>query len=240
MKLFTRRGFTLIELLAVIAIIGILAAILFPAVSAVRKRAKIATSQTTFQQWCTAVNRYKNTYGFYPNIGGGTNPKYDTSADSLYQLEQGFPNASVGLKFVQALQGKKPSGATMDQRTVLNRNAEAFCAFSKEDYISYSSTVDNNGLLCDRFGNINIRVLFDTDGTGSIKQVANLGLTASKLPDDLNSTKSDNSSGIDTSVGIPARVIIYTSKNDAMTNDGVSTSTTALSDSDSADIVAIQ
>ena len=239
MKLFTRRGFTLIELLAVIAIIGILAAILFPAVSAVRKRAKIATSQTTFQQWCTAVNRYKNTYGFYPNIGGGANPKYDTSADSVYQLEQGFPNASVGLKFVMALQGKKASGGTLDattQRSVLNRNAEAFCAFSKEDFISYDANVDNTGLLCDKFGNINIRVLFDTDNTGSIKKIIT-GILA-KLPDDLNSAKSENTSGIDTTVGIPARVIIFTTKNDAATYDG--TAVSALSDSDSADIIAIQ
>jgi len=235
MKLFTRRGFTLIELLAVIAIIGILAAILFPAVSAVRKRAKIATSQTTFQQWCTAVNRYKNTYGFYPNIGGSN--KYDTAADSFFKLEDG-----TGLKFIQAMQGKSASGKSLNptQRTNYNRNAESFCAFAKDDFISYGSDVDTKGLLCDRFGNINIRVLFDTDSTGSIKNVIQLGLTQSKLPDDLYSAKSENTSGIDTAVGIPARVIIFTTKNDAATSDGVSPTPTALAESDAADIIAIQ
>jgi prepilin-type N-terminal cleavage/methylation domain-containing protein len=238
MKLFTRRGFTLIELLAVIAIIGILAAILFPAVSAVRKRAKIATSQTTFQQWCTAVNRYKNTYGFYPNIGGGGAGTYDTSADSVFKLEDG-----TGLKFIQAMQGKSASGKSLDptQRTNYNRNAESFCAFAKDDFISYGADVDTKGLLCDRFGNINIRVLFDTDSTGSIKQVTKSGyLTQSKLPDDLYSAKSENTSGIDTNLGIPARVIIFTTKNDAATSDGVSPTPTALAESDSADIIAIQ
>lgn len=238
MKLFTRRGFTLIELLAVIAIIGILAAILFPAVSAVRKRAKIATSQTTFQQWCTAVNRYKNTYGFYPNIGGGGAGTYDTSADSVFKLEDG-----TGLKFIQAMQGKSASGKSLDpqQRTNYNRNAEAFCAFAKDDFISYGADVDTKGLLCDRFGNINIRVIFDTDSTGSIKRVTTSGyLTASTLPDDLNSAKSENQSGIDTTVGIPARVIIFTTKNDAATSDGVSPTPTALAESDAADIIAIQ
>ncbi len=237
MKLFTRRGFTLIELLAVIAIIGILAAILFPAVSAVRKRAKIATSQTTFQQWCTAVNRYKNTYGFYPNIGGGGAAAYDTSQDSFFKLEDG-----TGLKFIQAMQGKNADGTALSptQRTNYNRNAEAFCAFAQEDYISYGADVNSKGLLCDRFGNINIRLLFDTDNTGSIKKVVPLGLVASKIPDDLSSAKSENQSGIDTSLGIPARVIIFTTKNDAATSDGVSPSAIPLSESDSADIIAIQ
>ncbi|NBX02426.1 prepilin-type N-terminal cleavage/methylation domain-containing protein, partial [bacterium] len=232
---FTRRGFTLIELLAVIAIIGILAAILFPAVSAVRKRAKIATSQTTFQQWCTAVNRYKNTYGFYPNIGGGGTSTYDTSADSVFKLEDG-----TGLKFIQAMQGKSASGKSLDptQRTNYNRNAESFCAFAKDDFISYGSDVDSKGLLCDRFGNINIRLIFDTDSTGSIKRITS-GILA-KLPDDLSSAKSENQSGIDTTVGIPARVIIFTTKNDAATSDGVSPTPTALAESDAADIIAIQ
>ena len=139
------------------------------------------------------------------------------------------------------MQGKSASGKSLDptQRTNYNRNAESFCAFAKDDFISYGSDVDTKGLLCDRFGNINIRLLFDTDSTGSIKQVTKSGyLTAPKLPDDLNSAKSENTSGIDTTVGIPARVIIFTTKNDAATSDG--TTVSALSDSDSADIIAIQ
>jgi hypothetical protein len=138
-----------------------------------------------------------------------------------------------------ALQGKKASGGTLDattQRPVLNRNAEAFCAFAKEDFISYDANVDGTGLLCDKFSNINIRILFDTDNTGSIKKITS-GLLA-KLPDDLSSAKSENQSGVDTNVGIPARVIIFTNKNDAATFDG--TSVISLAESDAADIIAIQ
>ncbi len=228
MKSESRRGFTLIELLTVIAIIGIMAGMLFPAINAVRKKSKIATSQSTFSQWCTAVNRYKSVYGFYPNIG----TKYDSAVDSLHKLDE----STVTLKFVKALSGKAPSGSALSSadRTALNRNAEEFCAFSKEDYAYYSSTIDTTSLLSDKLGNYNIRAIFDTDSTGSIKAIT--GVT---IPDDINSAKSGTGLGIDSAKGgIPARVIIFTAASDAKSYDGVTI--TPLTADEAADIIAIQ
>lgn len=228
MKSESRRGFTLIELLTVIAIIGIMAGMLFPAVNAVRKKSKIATSQSTFSQWCTAVNRYKSVYGFYPNIGAS----YSTSADSLHKLD----DTTVTLKFVKALSAKAPSGSALSStdRTSLNRNAEEFCAFSKEDYAYYSTSIDTNTLLSDKLGNYVIRVIFDTDSTGSIKAIT--GVT---IPDDISSAKSGTGLGIDSAKGgIPARVIIFTAASDAKSYDG--TNITTLSADEAADIIAIQ
>lgn len=54
------RAFTLIELLTVIAIIGILAAILIPTVGAVRKRATKAQCSSNLHQMGMAVNLYRN------------------------------------------------------------------------------------------------------------------------------------------------------------------------------------
>jgi prepilin-type N-terminal cleavage/methylation domain-containing protein len=229
MKSESRRGFTLIELLTVIAIIGILAGMLFPAINAVRRKSKIATSQSTFSQWCTAVNRYKSVYGFYPNIG----TKYDPSVDSVHKLE----DVTTTQKFIKALSGKNPSGLALDTttRASLNRNAEEFCAFSKEDYAYYSTNIDSaNTFLVDKFGNYLIRVIFDTDSTGNIKKIS--GVT---IPDDINSAKNESKLGIDsTTVGIPARVIIFTAAAEAKSFDG--TATTSLTGDDAADIIAIQ
>lgn len=59
-SLTRRSAFTLIELLTVIAIIGILAAIIIPTVGAVRRTAIKAQCSSNLRQLGTAVNLYRN------------------------------------------------------------------------------------------------------------------------------------------------------------------------------------
>jgi len=66
----TSRGFTLIELLIVIAIIGILMALLFPAVGSAIDAARKAQAKNDVTQIATAIIAYETEYGHLPASSG--------------------------------------------------------------------------------------------------------------------------------------------------------------------------
>jgi prepilin-type N-terminal cleavage/methylation domain-containing protein len=82
-----RAGFTLIELLTVIAIIAILAGLLFPAIRSAMRKAEVAQAKTDVKAIETAIRQYYTEYGKLPveNADQGIADKwYDAS--SAYQI----------------------------------------------------------------------------------------------------------------------------------------------------------
>jgi prepilin-type N-terminal cleavage/methylation domain-containing protein len=149
----SRVGFTLLELLTVIAIIGILAALLFPSVRAARVAANKAKTRVQFTQWAAAIEGFRSEYGYYPafdpsNLVNG-NAAPDMTGDHLFH---------------DILAGKKRDGSVLvsgSPAAQQNKKLISFFAFSDSD-------LAENQLVRDAFDNTEIAVLVDKNLDGVI------------------------------------------------------------------------
>jgi prepilin-type N-terminal cleavage/methylation domain-containing protein len=67
------RGFTLVELLVVVSIIGVLVALLLPAVQSAREAARQVQCQNNLKQLALAIEQHVTATGRYPSNGWGHN-----------------------------------------------------------------------------------------------------------------------------------------------------------------------
>jgi prepilin-type N-terminal cleavage/methylation domain-containing protein len=144
-------GFTLLELLCVIAVIGILAALIFPTMGAARRSANKAKTKVQFTQWAAAIESFRAEYGYYP--------AFDSSG-----LVNGGVTATVH-PFHDLLAGRQRDGTALAADSVAasqNRKSIRFASFGDGDFTA-------GGLLRDAFDNTAIAVLVDRDLDGVIQ-----------------------------------------------------------------------
>jgi prepilin-type N-terminal cleavage/methylation domain-containing protein len=93
------RAFTLVEMLVVIAIIGILAAILLPVLAGARKAAQKSQAKVEISQIVGAIQQYDSVYGRFP-VSSGTPSAQSAAAATTppgdYTYGAGFQSPTVG------------------------------------------------------------------------------------------------------------------------------------------------
>jgi prepilin-type N-terminal cleavage/methylation domain-containing protein len=146
-----RAAFTLLEILCVIAMVAILSALVFPAVSATQRAAKKARTRVQFAEWVAAIEGFRGEYGHYP--------EFDAT-----NLVNGGAGATVH-PFHDLLAGRRRDGSPNDPEGAAarqNRKAIRFLAIRETNF-------DGSALLHDAFGNTEIAVLVDRDLDGIVK-----------------------------------------------------------------------
>lgn len=89
-------GFSLVEVLVVVAIIGLLAGLLFPVLAKSRRQGDIAQTTAHMRQLAVATALYQQTHEGYPPMGLDTLVDTRVITDTRLLLAKGDPSSGLG------------------------------------------------------------------------------------------------------------------------------------------------
>lgn len=140
MQEFTKRGFTLIELLVVVAIIAILAAILFPVFARARENARRASCQSNLRQIGLTLAQYTQDYDErYPYDEFAIISNGDTNDDPTNGVFGDSFAPGFGLRWTQRIQSYV-------------KNRQIFQCPSSTPYNGNATTASRNNMASSYWG----------------------------------------------------------------------------------------
>lgn len=151
-----KSAFTLVELLMVVAIIGILAGILIPAVGKVLDKAKVAASKTQLNNYVNAIQLFKGEYNYFPLQAAQVDGGGMLGTDIVYE------------EFMVTLAARNLDGTPVQptDEKYGNRKLISFHTFTESDFQDGDPSTE---IIADRFNNTNIYIVIDEDGDGKLE-----------------------------------------------------------------------
>lgn len=129
------EAFTLIELLIVVAIIGILASLAFPAVNGALQSSKKAQARNDVHQLAAAVKNYQAEYGRLPSTQAGS----DSSVDNKTLIDALTTTNTLNPRGIVFFEPK----ATKSKKGGLDSDGKYYDPWGKEYNIQLDTSYDN-------------------------------------------------------------------------------------------------